>query len=81
MKIHGKPYRTIWPIGDDKVGIIDQTKLLHVRDAGTRLDGRRGACDQGDDRAAQLPIGPRAAQYGVALAMRVDASDEALDRA
>ena len=30
MKINGKPYRTIWPLGDDAVEVIDQTKLPHT---------------------------------------------------
>jgi methylthioribose-1-phosphate isomerase len=29
MKINGKHYRSIWPIGEDAFGIIDQTKLPH----------------------------------------------------
>ena len=29
MKIHGKHYRSVWPIGEDAFGIIDQTKLPH----------------------------------------------------
>jgi methylthioribose-1-phosphate isomerase len=81
MKIHGKPYRTIWPIGGDKVGIIDQTKLPHrfetlelasMQDAAHAIKAMivRGA-----------PLIGATAAYGIALAMREDASDEALDRA
>jgi methylthioribose-1-phosphate isomerase len=81
MKINGKPYRTIWPIGDTKVGIIDQTKLPHrfetlelasMQDAAHAIKAMivRGA-----------PLIGATAAYGVALAMREDASDEALDRA
>ena len=32
MKIHeinGKHYRSVWPIGEDAFGIIDQAKLPH----------------------------------------------------
>ncbi len=29
MKIGGKPYRTIWPLGVDAVEVIDQTRLPH----------------------------------------------------
>ncbi len=85
MKIHGKPYRTIWPIegsgGDDKVGIIDQTKLPHAFETlelGSMEDAAH-AIKAMIVRGAPL-IGATAA-YGIALAMRVDASDEALDRA
>jgi len=81
MKINGKPYRTIWPVGRDKVGIIDQTKLPHrfetlelasMQDAAHAIKAMivRGA-----------PLIGAAAAYGIALAMREDASDEALDRA
>ena len=27
MKINGKHYRSVWPIGEDAFGIIDQTKI------------------------------------------------------
>ena len=30
MKIAGTPYRTIWPVGEASVDIIDQTKLPHA---------------------------------------------------
>ena len=29
MKINGKHYRSVWPVGEDAFGIIDQTKLPH----------------------------------------------------
>jgi len=29
MKIQGKHYRSVWPVGEDGFGIIDQTKLPH----------------------------------------------------
>jgi methylthioribose-1-phosphate isomerase len=81
MKINGKHYRTIWPIGDDAVEVIDQTKLPHrfetiiLRSA---ADCAR-AIKEMIVRGAPL-IGASAA-YGIALAMREDASDEALDGA
>ncbi len=81
MKIHGKPYRTIWPEGDTAVGIIDQTKLPHrFETLGLRsLEDAAHAIKAMIVRGAPL-IGATAA-YGIALAMRKDASDEALDRA
>jgi methylthioribose-1-phosphate isomerase len=81
MKIHGKPWRTIWPIGDDAVGIIDQTRLPHRFETLElrTLDDAAHAIKAMIVRGAPL-IGATAA-YGVALAMRSDASDEALDRA
>ena len=81
MKISGKHYRTIWPREDGGVEIIDQTKLPHrfetavlrnVQDAAHAIKAMivRGA-----------PLIGATAAYGMALAMREDASDEALDRA
>src|SRR5262252_1590747 len=82
MKVDGKPTRTIWLEADGAtVGIIDQTQLPHrfvtVRLA--TLDDAARAIATMQVRGAPL-IGAAAA-YGVALAMRADASDEALERA
>ncbi len=82
MKVDGKPRRTIWLEGDGwSVGIIDQTALPH-RFATVRLttleDVARAIATM-QVRGAPL-IGATAA-YGVALALRADASDEALERA
>jgi methylthioribose-1-phosphate isomerase len=82
MKVDGKPRRTIWLEGDGwSVGIIDQTALPHrfttVRL--TTLEEVARAIATMQVRGAPL-IGATAA-YGVALALRADASDEALERA
>jgi methylthioribose-1-phosphate isomerase len=81
MKIHGKPYRTIWPERDGAVGIIDQTRLPHRFETLSlrTLEEAAHAIKAMIVRGAPL-IGATAA-YGIALAMRADASDEALDRA
>jgi methylthioribose-1-phosphate isomerase len=82
MKINGKHYRTIWLGSDGKsVEIIDQTKLPHKFETATlrTLDDAARAIATMQVRGAPL-IGATAA-YGVALALRNDASDEALDRA
>jgi methylthioribose-1-phosphate isomerase len=82
MKIGGKSYRTIWLNADGKsVEIIDQTKLPHVFETVTlrTLDDAARAIATMQVRGAPL-IGATAA-YGVALALRDDASDQALDRA
>jgi methylthioribose-1-phosphate isomerase len=82
MNIDGKPYRTIWLNGDGKsVEIIDQTKLPHKFETVTlrTLEDAARAISTMQVRGAPL-IGATAA-YGVALALRTDASDEALDRA
>ena len=82
MKINGKPYRTIWPTPDDSaVDVIDQTKLPHRFETLriSSLEEAAHAIRAMIVRGAPL-IGATAA-YGVALALRDDASDEALDRA
>ena len=82
MNIDGKPYRTIWLNDDGKsVEIIDQTKLPHVFETVTlsTLEDAARAISTMQVRGAPL-IGATAA-YGVALALRNDASDEALERA
>ena len=82
MNIDGKPYRTIW-LNDDgrSVEIIDQTKLPHVFATATlrSLEDAARAISTMQVRGAPL-IGATAA-YGVALALRSDASDEALEGA
>ena len=81
MKIHGRHYRTIWPVGDDVVEVIDQTKLPHafttvkLRNA----DEAARAIKTMVVRGAPL-IGATAA-YGLAMAMREDPSDDSLTRA
>ncbi len=82
MKIDGKQMRTIWVEPDGaSIGIIDQTQLPH-RFAIVRLetlDDVARAIKTMQVRGAPL-IGAAAA-YGVWLALRADASDEALDQA
>lgn len=81
MKIAGRAYRTIWPIGEDAVEVIDQTRLpfeLATLQLRTPADAAH-AIKTMIVRGAPL-IGATAA-YGVALAMRGDASDENLDGA
>ena len=82
MKIGGKAYRTIWLGSDGKsVEIIDQTKLPHKFETVTlrSLEDAARAISTMQVRGAPL-IGATAA-YGVALALRADASDDALDKA
>ena len=82
MNIDGKPYRTIWLNEDGwSVEIIDQTRLPFVFATVTlrTLEDAARAISTMQVRGAPL-IGATAA-YSVALALRDDASDEALDRA
>ena len=81
MKIDGKHYRTIW-LGEDgwSVEIIDQTKLPHRFETArlTTVEDAGRAILTMQVRGAPL-IGATAA-FGVALAMRNDASDAALEQ-
>ena len=82
MKIDGKQMRTIWVESDGaSVGVIDQTLLPH-RFAAVRLatlEDIAQAITTMQVRGAPL-IGAAAA-HGLWLALRADASDEALDNA
>jgi methylthioribose-1-phosphate isomerase len=76
MKINGKHYRSVWPIGEDAFGIIDQTRLPHefVTLTLNSADDAARAIKTMQTRGAPL-IGAVAA-YGLALAVREDASDD-----
>jgi methylthioribose-1-phosphate isomerase len=82
MKVDGKPMRTIWVDGDGAgCGIIDQARLPHefvVAHLRT-VEAAAHAIRAMQVRGAPL-IGATAA-YAMWLAMRQDASDEALERA
>ena len=82
MKVDGVAYRTIWCDDDGwSVRIIDQTRLPHHFELVTltSLDAAARAIHTMMVRGAPL-IGATAA-YGMALAMRDDASDTALESA
>jgi methylthioribose-1-phosphate isomerase len=82
MKVDGKSTRTIWLEPDGwSVGVIDQTALPHryVTARLTNLAEAAHAIRAMVIRGAPL-IGATAA-YGMCLALREDASDEALERA
>jgi methylthioribose-1-phosphate isomerase len=82
VNVQGKPMRTIWLEADGaSVGIIDQTRLPHefVTVQLTGLNDATHAIRAMLVRGAPL-IGAAAA-YGVALAMRHDPSDAALEGA
>src|SRR5271156_4590254 len=81
MKVDGKPMRSIWLEPDGwSVGVIDQTALPHLLATArlVSLDDAAHAIRAMVIRGAPL-IGATAA-YGICLALRADASDEALDR-
>ncbi len=82
MKVDGKAMRSIWLEPDGwSVGVIDQTVLPH-RFATARLTSLEQAAHA--IRAMVIrgaPLIGATAAYGICLALRDDASDEALDRA
>src|SRR3954463_7730004 len=80
MKIGGTHTRSIWTIGQDAFGIIDQTKLPHefVTLTLRSADDAAHAIKTMQTRGAPL-IGAVAA-YGLALEMRRDSSDDHLSR-
>ena len=82
MKVNGKPTRTIWLESDgETVGVIDQTALPH-RTATLKLatldDAARAIATM---QVRGAPLIGAAAAYGMCLALRADASDEAIERA
>ena len=82
MKVGGVPYRAIFT-GDDgtEVRVIDQTVLPH-RFETIRLETAADAAHAIRDMVVRgAPLIGATAAYGVALAMRADPSDGALDRA
>jgi methylthioribose-1-phosphate isomerase len=81
MRVDGTPMRTIWPSGHGAVRIIDQTRLPHelITIELKTLDDAAHAIRDMLVRGAPL-IGATAA-YGMALAMKADASDASLEHA
>jgi methylthioribose-1-phosphate isomerase len=82
MKVDGQHFRSIWlePNGWS-VGAVDQTKLPHEF-----VVVRLSSCDAAADAIRTMlvrgaPLIGATAAYGMALAMRADASDAALERA
>ena len=82
MKVDGRHTRTIWVEPDGtSVGIIDQTRLPH-RYATARLTSLADAARAIKTMQVRgAPLIGAAAGYGVCLALKEDASDEALQRA
>lgn len=82
MKVNGTPMRSIWLAPDGwSVGTIDQTKLPHVFET-VVLRSAAQACDAIRHMLVRgAPLIGATAAYGLALAMREDASDGNLARA
>ena len=82
MKVDGRHFRSIWLEPDGwSVGAIDQRRLPHefviarIESVGAAADAIRGMLVRG------APLIGATAAYGMALAMRADGSDAALDQA
>jgi methylthioribose-1-phosphate isomerase len=82
MKIDGKPYRTIWLEPDGAtVAIIDQTKLPFALEIVRLTNVQDAARAIATMQVRGAPLIGATAAYGVALALREDASDFGVDRA
>ena len=82
MKINGKATRTIW-LADDgtTVEIIDQTRLPHALVVVPLRSMQEAARAILTMQVRGAPLIGATAAYGLAMAIREDASDEAIDRA
>src|SRR3954468_289462 len=82
MKVDGKHIRSIWLEPDGwSVGAIDQRRLPHEF-----IVAQLTTCESAADAIRSMlvrgaPLIGATAAYGMALAMRADSSDAALDRA
>jgi methylthioribose-1-phosphate isomerase len=78
MKVNGVPMRSIWPVGDSAIGVVDQSVLPH------RFETRELASAAAVEHAVRsmvvrgAPLIGVTGAYGLALALRADASDAAL---
>ena len=79
MKINGVAYRTIWLAQDGTVEIIDQTRLPHRFETVRLADSDEIARAIVTMQVRGAPLIGAAAAYGVALALRENASDAALE--
>jgi methylthioribose-1-phosphate isomerase len=82
VKVDGRPYRTIWLNADGtSVDVIDQRWLPHEFRIATLSSVEDAAMAIRDMWVRGAPLIGATAAYGVALAMREDPSDAALDAA
>ena len=80
MKIGGKHYRSVWPVGEDAFGIIDQTRLPHEFVTLTLRDVTAAAHAIVTMQTRGAPLIGAVGAYGLALAVRQDASDENIQK-
>jgi methylthioribose-1-phosphate isomerase len=81
MNVNGVAYRSIWPIGQQAVGIIDQTCLPYEFRTVDLADWRAVAVAIASMQVRGAPLIGVAAAYAVALATNQDPGDTALDQA
>ena len=80
MKVNGTPYRSIWLNKNGwSADIIDQTRLPHEFIIKTLNNMQDAAEAISVMRVRGAPLIGATAAYGIALAMREDASDESLE--
>ena len=70
MKIGGQHYRSVWPIGDDAFGIIDQTKLPHQFETMALRSAEDAARVIRNMNTRGSPLIGVVGAYGLALAKR-----------
>lgn len=80
MKIGAKHYRSVWPIGEDAFGIIDQTKLPHEFATLTLRTAEDAAHAIKSMQTRGAPLIGAVGAYGLALAVREDASDDHIQK-
>jgi methylthioribose-1-phosphate isomerase len=80
MKIGGQHYRSVWPIGEDAFGIIDQTRLPHEFATLTLRNAEAAAHAIITMQTRGAPLIGAVAAYGLALAVREDPSDAHLTK-
>src|SRR5258708_37326452 len=76
MKINGTHFRSVWPVGEDAFGIIDQTKLPHEFVTLTLRDAEAAANAIVTMQTRGAPLIGVVGAYGLALAGAEDAADE-----
>ena len=76
MKINGTHTRSIWPVGDDAFGIIDQTRLPHEFATLTLRNAEAAAHAIVTMQTRGAPLIGAVGAYGLALAVREDAGDD-----
>ncbi|MBS0473362.1 MAG: S-methyl-5-thioribose-1-phosphate isomerase [Proteobacteria bacterium] len=78
MKINGKHTRSIWAVGEDAFGIFDQTRLPHEVVTLTIRTPEDAAHAIKSMQTRGAPLIGAVGAYGLALAVRNDPSDDAI---